>query len=67
MSRATGTWCEALVANYLRDRGYTLLAAGYRCRFGEIDLIAENRSFLVFVEVKVRKNAAFAQAREFVD
>ena len=38
----------------------------YSCRFGEIDVIAEDRKFLVFVEVKLRKNAAFAQAREFV-
>ena len=38
----------------------------YSCRFGEIDVIAEDRKFLVFVEVKLRKNADFAQAREFV-
>lgn len=40
MSRAEGTWGEAEVANYLRRRGYTLLAHGFHCRFGEIDLIA---------------------------
>ena len=67
MSRATGTWGEALVANYLRDRGYTLLAAGYRCRFGEIDLIVKNRKYLVFVEVKLRKSGDFAKAFEYVD
>ena len=38
----------------------------YACRFGEIDLIAENRDSVVFVEVKSRKSAAFAEAREFV-
>ena len=38
----------------------------YSCRFGEIDVIAEDKKFLVFVEVKLRKNASFAQAREFV-
>ena len=41
MSRERGDWGEALVANYLRDRGYELLAHSYRCRFGEIDLIAK--------------------------
>ena len=40
MSRAEGTWGEAEVASYLRRRGYTLLAHGFHCRFGEIDLIA---------------------------
>ena len=43
------------------------MAAGYRCRFGEIDLIVSDRHFLVFVEVKLRKTADFAAAREFVD
>ena len=33
MSRAEGTWGEAEVANYLRRRGYTLLAHGFHCRF----------------------------------
>ena len=52
---------------YLRKKRYKLLAQGYRCRFGEIDLIAANRKYLLFVEVKTRKSADFAQAREFVD
>lgn len=62
-----GRWGESLVADYLRRNGYEVIAEGWRCRFGEIDLIARNRSFLIFVEVKLRKNASFAQAREFVD
>ena len=66
MSRATGTWGEALVANYLRDRGYTILAAGYRCRFGEIDLIAKKGKTLAFVEVKLRTNLSHGLPREYV-
>ncbi len=62
-----GAWGEALAAAYLRKKHYTLVAAGYRCRFGEIDLIAMDRKFLVFVEVKLRKSADFAAAREYVD
>ena len=58
---------EVLAARYLRDNDYDLLAANYHCRFGEIDIIAANRAFLVFVEVKLRKSAAFAAAAEFVD
>ncbi len=52
---------------YLRKKRYKLLAQGYRCRFGEIDLIAANRKYLLFVEVKTRKTADFAEAKEFVD
>lgn len=62
-----GRWGEAAVAEYLRRKGYQVIAAGWRCRLGEIDLIARNRSCLAFVEVKLRKQASFAQAREYVD
>ena len=62
-----GAWGEALAAEYLRKKHYKILASGYRCRFGEIDLIVSNRSYLVFVEVKLRKSADFAAAREYVD
>ena len=63
----TGVWGEALAGEYLRKKHYTLVAAGYRCRFGEIDLIVKDRKYLVFVEVKLRKSAAFARALEYVD
>lgn len=62
----SGAWGEALAAAYLRKKKYTLVAAGYRSRFGEIDLIVQNKNYLVFVEVKLRKNAEFAEAREYV-
>ena len=69
MGRAnlTGAWGEARAAEYLRRKKYELVAAGYRSRFGEIDLIVKDRKFLVFVEVKLRKSAAFARAAEYVD
>ena len=66
-SRLNGAWGEAIAAKYLQKKRYRLLASGYRCRFGEIDLIVKNRKYLVFVEVKLRKSAEFAAAREFVD
>lgn len=62
-----GRWGEGIAAEYLRRKRYTIAAANYRCRFEEIDLIAENRKYLIFVEVKLRKNARFAEAMEFVD
>ena len=62
-----GAWGEALAADYLRKKHYSILESNFRTRMGEIDLIAADRRYLVFVEVKLRKNADFAMAREFVD
>lgn len=66
-NNVVGAWGESLAADYLQRKRYKLLATGYRCRFGEIDLIVSNRKYLVFVEVKLRKSDKFAQALEFVD
>ena len=62
-----GAMGEILAARFLRGKGYGILSSNFRCRFGEIDIIASDKRFLVFVEVKQRKNADFAAAREFVD
>lgn len=62
-----GAWGEATAAAYLRRKRYHIEAAGFRCRYGEIDLIAANRKYLVFVEVKLRKSDKFASAKDFVD
>lgn len=62
-----GRWGEAQVADYIRERGYRIIAAGYQCRFGEIDLISENGKYIAFTEVKLRKDASFAPGRVFVD
>ena len=61
-----GRWGEKQAAGYLHQKGYRLLAAGYRCRMGEIDLIAQKGRELAFVEVKLRRNANFAELREQV-
>ena len=66
MSRAEGMQGEALVARYLRERGYQLAAHGYRSRYGEIDLIAWDGGVLCFVEVKTRTNLNMALPREYV-
>ena len=66
-SRLLGRWGETLAAEYLRDKGYRIVAANWRCRFGEIDLIAGDGTYLCFVEVKLRKSAAYGTAGAFVD
>ena len=59
---------EAEVARYLRKKGYTLLASQWRCRFGELDLVARDRRGTVcFVEVKLRSTGSIGLPREFVD
>ena len=63
----TGAWGEALAAQYLQKKRFKIIATNYRTRFGEIDLIAANRHFLIFVEVKLRKSDKFANAFEYVD
>ena len=62
-----GAWGEAQAAEYLRKKRYEIVPAGYRSRFGEIDLIVCNKKYLVFVEVKLRKSDDIAKAREYVD
>ncbi|MBE6956334.1 MAG: YraN family protein [Ruminococcaceae bacterium] len=62
-----GRWGEALAAEVYRKKGWQLVAAGWQCRFGEIDLIVTNAKYIVFAEVKLRQGDRFAAAREFVD
>jgi putative endonuclease len=50
---------ERAAAKFLERRGYRILASNYRTRLGEIDLIAEDRGTLVFIEVKVRGTDRF--------
>jgi putative endonuclease len=57
-----GAAAEALAAEFLATRGLTIIARNYRCRGGEIDLIARDRETLVFVEVRLRSGAAFGGA-----
>jgi len=64
--REIGKWGEKTALAYLENKGYTVIKQGFRSRFGEIDLIVKNKEFLVFVEVKTRKNANFAHAKEYV-
>jgi len=64
--KATGNAGEQAVAVYLLRRGYQLAARQFRCRFGEIDLIAWSpEGILCFVEVKTR-TGNFARGREAV-
>jgi len=65
-ARRLGQWGEDLVAEDLRRKGWTVVARNFRCRMGELDIVAKNQRYLVFVEVKLRKNARFGAACEAV-
>ena len=57
---------ESFAAEILTLSGYTILQRNYRCRYGEIDLIAERERELFFVEVKSRRNTAFGEPGESI-
>lgn len=57
---------EVMAARYLRKKGYMLIAANYRTRFGEIDIIAADKKYIAFVEVKLRSGAAIYTPEEAV-
>lgn len=64
--KLTGAWGELQASNYLQKKGYKIIGCNFSTRFGEIDLIAQNRCYLIFVEVKLRKSDLYGEAREFV-
>lgn len=59
---------EEAVARFLERRGCKILAAQWKCRYGELDLVAQDRDGTIcFVEVKLRRTGAIGLPREFVD
>ena len=59
---------EEIALKYLTDKGYQLIARNYRFkRFGELDLIMQDGKYLVFVEVRTKKNTVFGTPLETVD
>jgi putative endonuclease len=62
-----GNEYEARSERLLRDYGMTILARQYRCRLGEIDLIARDAHRLLFVEVRARRHRGFGGAAASVD
>ncbi len=65
--REVGRRYEAQAADFLEKQGYEILHRNYQNRAGEIDLIARDGDYLVFVEVKYRRNKSQGGALEAVD
>lgn len=64
--RQMGFQYEQEAATFLKRQGYQILKHNYYCRHGEIDLIAKEDSYLVFIEVKYRKTGSYGFAAEAV-
>ena len=65
--KAIGRAGEEAAVRYLEQQGYTILERNFRLRTGEVDIIARDREYLVFIEVKTRTNNAFGSPFEAVD
>lgn len=65
--RRIGAHYEKTAGQYLERRGYRILEYNFRCRFGEIDIVARESGYLVFIEVKYRKNTGAGGPLEAVD
>lgn len=64
--RRLGDRGEAMAAEFLQEKGYTIVETNFLVREGEIDLIAREKDELVFIEVKTRTNARFGSAIESI-
>jgi putative endonuclease len=62
----TGAFGEALAQEYLARKGYRILETNFRCRAGEIDIVASQRETLVLVEVRCKTNSNFGLPEESI-
>ena len=65
--RKTGARYERIAGEYLEGQGYRILQYNYRCRQGEIDIVARDGEYLVFCEVKFRTDSSGGLPEEAVD
>lgn len=64
--QSLGAWGEQIALRFLLDKGDRLLGRNVRTAFGELDLITERRSTIVFTEVKTRRSDAFGMPEESI-
>ena len=65
--RTVGKQKEKEACAYLEKHGYQIICSNFRCKFGEVDIIAKEGEYLVFIEVKYRKNAKNGMPQEAVN
>lgn len=59
-----GKWGEGVAVRFLQEKGYVLVATNYRCRWGEVDIVAQEGDDLVFVEVRTRRSVLYGTPEE---
>lgn len=67
ISHELGKFGEEVATKYLQQNGYKIIERNFSCRQGEIDIIAKNTEYLIFIEVKTRSSAFFGNASEAVN
>ncbi len=63
----TGNKGENMAADFLREKGFEIVAQNYRFKHAEIDLIIKKGEWIIFVEVKTRSSTDFGEPEEFVN
>ena len=61
-----GKWGEGVAGRFLQEKGYVLLETNYRCRWGEVDIVAQEGDDLVFVEVRTRRGVQYGTPEESI-
>lgn len=61
-----GREAEQAVAEYLQSKGYKILDQNWRTRYCEIDIVAQKKKHMIFVEVKYRRNAEHGSGLEYI-
>lgn len=67
LSNIYGKKSEIIASNYLKNKGYQILEMNYKNKVGEIDIIAKDGDYIVFVEVKARMSRLFGDPLEAID
>jgi putative endonuclease len=62
----TGALGERIACDFLGENGYEILENNYRCPEGEIDIIAQHKDYLVFIEVRTKRSQAFGTPEESI-
>jgi putative endonuclease len=66
LNKSLGSFGEELALQFLIEKGYCIIEKNFRCRLGEIDIIARNNDYITFIEVKTRYNNHFGSPCEAI-
>ena len=64
--KTTGALGENLAAQFLKKKGYRIREQNYTCKYGEIDIVAEKKGYLVFIEVRTKRTKEFGSPEESI-